>query len=45
MRMVEKVLGIDCGLQHIYKFGFQNNHARHENDSRNLNQVNHFQDS
>ena len=33
MRMVERVLGIDCGLSHRYKFGFQNNHARFEDKS------------
>jgi len=34
IRMVEKVLGIDCGLSHRYKFGFQNNHARHGDEAR-----------
>lgn len=33
IRMVERVLGIDAGLSQRYKFGFQNNHARHEGNN------------
>lgn len=30
IRMVERVLNIDCGMSHTYRFGYQNNHARHD---------------
>ena len=33
IRMLERVLGIDCGLSHRYQFGHQNNHARHNNNN------------
>ena len=30
IRMLERVLGIDCGFHSRYQFGFKNNHASHE---------------
>ncbi len=35
IRNVERVLNIDCGLQARYRFGYQNNHARHDDNRRN----------
>ena len=35
MRMVEKVLNIDLGMNTRYRFGFQNNHARHDDNKNN----------
>ena len=37
IRMLERVLNIDCGLNHRYKFGYQNNHARHDDGQRSQN--------
>lgn len=34
IRNVERVLSIDCGLSHRYRFGYQNNHARHDDKFR-----------
>ena len=43
IRMVERVLNIDAGLSHRYNFGYQNNHARHDDGHRSQNQTNHYQ--
>ena len=37
IRMVERVLGIDCGLSHRYRFGYQNNHGRFDDKNRSQN--------
>lgn len=34
IRNVERVLNIDCGLQTRYRFGYQNNHGRHNDPNR-----------
>ena len=44
IRNVERVLQIDCGMSHRYRFGYQNNHARHDDPARSQNQSNHYRE-
>ena len=38
IRMLERVLNIDCGMNSRYQFGYKNNHATHDNNNnRNRN--------
>jgi hypothetical protein len=37
IRMVENLLGIDAGLNKVYKYGYQNNHASYNPTNRHNN--------